>query len=207
MLKKNSLFNLGWTLLLLSLFACACQVFPAAQEVETATPALEVATRTPEPASQARANDWLTIKQWATSAEASSEFAVPEWGADQATGAPDAPGCGDYQFSWASAASDGIATLELTYETPVYITEIIIIQSFNPDQVIKVEVLDPDDEFQVIYQKLPEAVGRPCPYHLSLLVDNLDFKSNVIRVTVDQSVLGLGWNEIDAVQLLGVSGE
>ncbi|OQY32780.1 MAG: hypothetical protein B6I38_04190 [Anaerolineaceae bacterium 4572_5.1] len=207
MLKRKTFFNLSGVLLFLSVLACACQVLPAAREDETATPTMSAALPTADTVSQARSEEWLTLRQWAISAEASSEFADPEWGAVQAVGKPNAPGCGDYQFSWASAASDGIATLELTYETPVYITEIIIVQSFNPDQVVKIEVLDLADEFQTVYQKEPVSVDRPCPYYLSVLVDDLDFKSNVIRVTVDQSVLGLGRNEIDAVQLLGASSK
>jgi len=72
------------------------------------------------PAAATQAGDELTdghrfpesgvIYQWAMSAEASSEFSSPEWSAEQAVGAPDSPGCGDYQFSWASAASDSIDT-------------------------------------------------------------------------------------------------
>ena len=207
MLKKNCLFNLGCLLFLLSMFTGACQALPAESGDEMAAPTSDALTPTIDPTAQGQATGQLEFKQWAISAEASSEYVVPEWGAEQATGAPDAPGCGDYQFAWASAASDGIDTLKLTYERPVYITEIIIIQSFNPDQVVKVEVLNPDDEFQVVYQKQPEAVGRPCPYSLSVLVEDLGFKSNVIRITVDQSVLGLGWNEIDAVRLVGLIGE
>ena len=39
------------------------------------------------------------LYQWGLSAESSTEFANPEWGAEQASGIPDAPGCGDYQFA------------------------------------------------------------------------------------------------------------
>jgi len=78
------------------------------------------------------------IYQWAVSAEASSEFSSPEWSAEQAVGEPDSPGCGDYQFSWASAASDSIDTLTVVFPELVYPLEIIIHESFNSDQVAKV---------------------------------------------------------------------
>ena len=144
------------------------------------------------------------IMQWAVAAEASSEFSDPEWSADQALGKPDSPGCGDYQFAWASAASDSIDTLVLKYTTPVYPLKIVIHQIFNPDQVVKVEVLDPDrGGYYTVLQKNPTRVDRPCPYQLEVLVDGIDFLTNTIRITVDQSQLGLGWNEIDAVQLIG----
>lgn len=144
------------------------------------------------------------IEQWGISAEASSEFANPEWSASQVIGKPDAPGCGDYQFSWASAASDSIATLEVSFSSLVYPLEIFIHESFNPDQVVKVEVLNPDTgAYYTVLQKNPTQVDRPCPYVLEIIVKGIDFKTDQIRITVDQSQLGLGWNEIDAVQLVG----
>ncbi len=203
MLDKKR-FILVWLLLFLSLGVGACQT---GRGDGTAAPTPGVIDRAFEPTPPGWAEYQPLLRQWAVAAEASSVYVEPEWGAEQATGPPDAPGCGDYQFAWASAVSDEVATLDLTYETPVYVSEIIIIQSFNPNQVVKVEVLDPDGEYIVVYQDSPVVVDRPCPYSLAVPVEELDFKSDTIRITVDQSVLGLGWNEIDAVRLVGVEGE
>ena len=146
-----------------------------------------------------------TISQWAVDAEASSVFAEPEWGPEKALGPPDSPGCGDYQFAWASAASDGIDQLTVYFSVPVLPVEINIHQSFNPDQVVKVEVYNPEREvYFSVLQKNPETVDRPCPYPLSVPVSEIDFQTDQVRITVDQSQLGLGWNEIDAVELVGV---
>lgn len=76
-------------------------------------------------------------------------------------------------------------------------------ESFHPDQVVKVEVGTPEGAFQTVYQSEPRQVDRPCPYTLSIEVDQVMVKVDKVRLTVDQSVLGLGWNEIDAVQLSG----
>jgi hypothetical protein len=158
-----------------------------------------------EPASENRSG---VIYQWAVSAEASSEFSSPEWSAEQAVGRPDSPGCGDYQFSWASAASDSIDTLIVKFPILVYPLEIIIHESFNSDQVTKVEVQDPERlGYYTVLQKNPTKVDRPCPYQLIVPVEGIDFLTNTVRITVDQSQLGLGWNEIDAVQLIGRRGE
>lgn len=144
------------------------------------------------------------VYQWSISAEASTEFANPEWGAEQVIGMPDAPGCGDYQFAWASAASDSIDTLVVSFSASVYPLEIVIHESFNPDQVVKVEVFDQETGgYYTVLQKNPVQVDRPCPYQLSVPVEGIDFRTNLVRITVDQSQLGLGWNEIDAVQLIG----
>ena len=203
MFENKRVLSIGWITVFLVLLTGSCQALPGDQADE---PALSPSGATEEPlilTTQGWVGSQLVIRQWAVSAEASSTYVEPEWGPNQATGAPDAPGCGDYQFAWASASNDEIATLELVYKTPVYVSEIIIVQSFNPDQVIKVEILNPDDEYQLVYQKIPVVVDRPCPYSLSVPVGELDFKSDTIRITVDQSVLGLGWNEIDAVRLVG----
>ena len=144
------------------------------------------------------------ISQWASNAEGSSEFANPEWSAAQLIDSPDAPGCGDYQLAWASAASDSIEPLEVGFLTRVYPLEIYIHQSFNPNQVVKVEVLNPDTgAYYTVLQKNPIQIDRPCPYVLEIIVEGIDFETDRIRITVDQSQLGLGWNEIDAVQLIG----
>lgn len=163
-------------------------------------------TFTPDPTQIASARYPATgvLYQWGISAEASAEFASPEWGAEQVVGKPDAPGCGDYQFAWASAASDSIATLDIAFSTSVFPLEIVIHESFNPDQVVKVEVFDSETGgFYTILQKNPVQVDRPCPFQLIIPVEGIDFRTNLVRITVDQSQLGMGWNEIDAVQLIG----
>jgi len=86
--------------------------------------------------------------------------------------------------------------------------EIIIHQSFNPDQISKVEVQDPERQgYYTVLQKNPLRVDRPCPFELVVPVEGIDFLTNTVRITVDQSQLGLGWNEIDSVQLIGIRGE
>jgi hypothetical protein len=86
--------------------------------------------------------------------------------------------------------------------------EIIIHESFNPDQIVKVEVLDADrGTYYTVLQKNPLQVDRPCPFELSVPVSGINFRTNTVRITVDQSQLGLGWNEIDAIQLIGARGD
>lgn len=190
-----------WLVLILIFFTCGlagCQSQGEVDEIPE-TPGIEPTAE----------NELLlpaagVLIQWGNSAEASSEFAVPEWSAEQVIGNPDAPGCGDYQFAWASAASDSIETLIVGFSEEVYPLEINILESFNPDQVVKVEVLDPETgAYYTVLQKNPVKVDRPCPFELKVAVDGINFKTNQVRITVDQSQLGLGWNEIDAVQLIG----
>lgn len=193
-----------WTILILSFLLAGCQGDPNAlqpTEVVTETP---IPTQNPTHAAAERYPATGVIYQWGINAEASSEFANPEWSAAEATGSPDVISCGDFQFAWASAASDSIETIEIEYSRLVYPLEIIIHESYNPDQVVKVEVLNPETGgYYTVLQKNPVQIDRPCPYQLVVPVEGIDFTSNLVRITVDQSQLGLGWNEIDAVQLIG----
>jgi hypothetical protein len=143
------------------------------------------------------------VRQWATETEASSEYASPEWSAGQAIGAPDTNRCGDYQTAWATAGSDAIETLVLTYTLSVQVTGVNVIQSFNPNQVTKVELLDSFGRPTEIYNQPPAQIDQPCPYTLTIEVEKTEKRFNHIRITVDQSILGLGWNQIDAVELVG----
>lgn len=143
------------------------------------------------------------LRQWANQAQASDSFDTPEWSAGQATGAPDTERCGDYQTAWASASSDTVAWLEVSFPTRVHVTAVNVIQSFNPNQVTKVELLGDFGRVLEIYTAVPEQIDRPCPYTLSIPVPRTEATYSSVRITVDQSVLGLGWNEIDAVELVG----
>ncbi len=145
------------------------------------------------------------VSQWAAGAEASSEFANPEWAALQAVGEPDTTRCGDYATAWATAGSDTVETLVLTYTQAVHVVGINIVQSFNPNQVVRVELVGSFGRAATVYEGEPYQVDQPCPFILAIPVERTNARFDRLRITVDQSVLGLGWNEIDAVELIGES--
>jgi hypothetical protein len=142
------------------------------------------------------------IRQWAAGATASSEFGSSSWTAMQATGAPNTVECGDYTTAWASLGYNTIEWLEVSYVTPVVPTQINIHQSFHPSQVVRVEVLKTDGTYETIYTTTPSTI-EACPYVLSIAV-TVDYAISRIRITVDQAQAG-SWNEIDAVELVGIT--
>lgn len=144
-----------------------------------------------------------TLHQWAISARASSEYGEDSWSADQATGEPDATECGDSVFAWASLEPDGLEWLELTYTTPVYPTSISIYMNYNPSQVYEVQVIDVNGNAYTVIETEPEYVEY-CPDVYEITLDlTKPILANQVRILVDQSILGLGWTEIDAVELVG----
>jgi hypothetical protein len=146
------------------------------------------------------------IRQWATSATASSEYSNPRWSASQATGAPDTPDCGDSATAWAASNDNTVEWLELRYDVPVRPTQVNVIQSNSPDQVVFVDLLDTEGEYHDIYLGEPEG-KLECPYILSIPVGDANYLAVGVKITLDQSVIAAPWNEIDAVELVGyVSG-
>jgi len=142
------------------------------------------------------------IEQWASSATASSYFGTTDrWSPDQATGAPDTDECGDYDTAWASAISTGEDWLEVTFDTAVEPTEINIYASYNPSAIVKVEVKDTDGAYHTIWEGEPELVDE-CPTITTFSVTAAGLKAKTVRISIDQSN-HTGWDEIDAVQLVG----
>lgn len=124
----------------------------------------------------------------------------------QATGAPDTEGCGDLETAWASSEGAGVQWIELTYALPVRPTEVNIIETYNPDHVVKVEMISTVSEYVTVYESDPQDMGEDwCPYNLSIAVD-ADYEVAGLRITIDQTEL-LSWNEIDAVELVGYAAE
>jgi len=165
-------------------------------------------TMAPEPttAPEPTPEEGLTmVQQWATGAIASSEYGSPNWSAEQATGEPNTPECGDYTSAWAASDPDTEEWIELTYDTPVYATQINIYESYNPDQVILVALIDQDGLYREVYTAEPTEVDT-CPYVLTIDVPQTDYLVTGVLITIDQSFIG-DWNEIDAVELVGYTDE
>ncbi|HEX7557001.1 MAG TPA: discoidin domain-containing protein [Leptolinea sp.] len=145
------------------------------------------------------------IHQWAVSAKASSQYSDPNWAASQAIGEPDVFVCGDNIKAWAAEKEDSIEWIDLDYSTPVIPSEINIYQNYKPSQVTEVALFTPNGKKYIAWEGYPEKV-KNCPDLMTVTV-NLDKKVavNKIRVTLDQRVNGWGWNEIDAVELVGTN--
>jgi hypothetical protein len=78
-----------------------------------------------------------------------------------------------------------------------------IVQSYSPNQVLYVDLLDTDGEYHEIYLGEPVDRSDSCPYTLSIPVEDADYLAVAVKITIDQSVLA-NWNEIDAVELVGI---
>ena len=115
---------------------------------------------------------------------------------------------GDQVTAWASQSNTTEEWLELGYAVPLYVTEITIYQSYNPTQITKVELIEPNGTAHEVFSDVPQDKGENCPYKTVISWENpLNYPTENVRISVDQSVLGLGWAEIDAVELTGIQVE
>jgi hypothetical protein len=142
--------------------------------------------------------------QWAIQATASSTYndaqGTASWSANQATGAPNVEKYGDDGAAWTPKTPDsGIEWLDLRYPKPVHANEVRIRESCGSGAVVKVEVYDEQGVANTVWQ------GNDPTTQLNYLIvkfPKTTFKTDRVKVTLATNVVP-GWNEIDAVQLVG----
>jgi hypothetical protein len=178
--------------------------------------ALEAVARDGDPESRGRSQAVLRrlsesgvdaegrLRQWARAARASSEYQADSWGAIQATGRPNTTQGGDAVTAWASLAADSDEEwLELGYEQAVLPRLVRVHETFHPGAVSKIEAKDADGRWQVLWQG--QDPTRSAPGWLEIRVEAA-FATREIRITIDNDAVP-GWNEIDAVELVGETAD
>jgi hypothetical protein len=142
--------------------------------------------------------------QWAIQATASSSYNDAKgqegWSANQATGAPNVDKYGDDSKAWTSKTPDaGIEWLDLTYPKAVHAEEVRVRESCGSGAVIKVEVFDEQGGAHNVW------AGNDPTTELNYLMVKFPktaYKTGRVKITLATNVVP-GWNEIDAVQLVG----
>lgn len=142
--------------------------------------------------------------QWAIQATASSAYNDAEgtasWSANQATGAPNVEKYADDGAAWTSKTPDGgIEWLDLKYPKPVHATEVRVRESFGSGAVIKIEVYDEQGAAHAVWQGNDPTTDLN---YLMVKFPKTTFTTDRVKVTLATNVVS-GWNEIDAVQLVG----
>ncbi|MBI4563754.1 MAG: hypothetical protein HY716_03555 [Planctomycetes bacterium] len=140
-------------------------------------------------------------RQWANHARASSEYSAEGWSARQACGAPNTPTAGDQPTAWASLdPNGGLQWIELSYELPVQPVGVRIHQTHNPGAVVRIEAGGAQKQWTLLWQGADRAAE--CPRWLDVRFDPPPFSTRAIKITLDTKLVP-GWNEIDAVELIG----
>ena len=80
-------------------------------------------------------------------------------------------------------------------------TLITIFENYGVSSIVRVEVIDTDGRYHTVHTA--SAAKATCPRRLEIDVSALTFEVKAVRINTDQRLLN-DWNEIDAVQLMGV---
>jgi len=141
------------------------------------------------------------VRLWASRATASSQYGDPPWSAMQATGKPNTMQAGDSQTAWATrASSGGVEWLELTYAAVLAPSKIRIRETFNPGAVSKVEIKAQDGAYHTVWEGHDPT--RACPAYFTVAIEDPVPATNTVKIWLDTRRVQ-GWNEIDAVELIG----
>ncbi len=90
--------------------------------------------------------------QWASQAQASTQYRPEDYSAKQATGAPDVASYSDNKRAWTpSAAERQKEWLELGFSKPVYATEVRVRQTFNPGAIVEVIAIEPNGQWHYLW--------------------------------------------------------
>ena len=137
-------------------------------------------------------------------ATTSHAAALRAWGPEQVVGAPNTPGQGDFVTAWASLSEDGqMEWLLLDYARSVVPSQLRVFETFNPGAVVKVTALDAQGKETPLWEGQDPLLGNTG--HVAELPLNGKRPTRQIKLYLD-SVKVAGWNEIDAVELIGRDG-
>lgn len=142
--------------------------------------------------------------QWAVTASASSSYndasGHDDNSAFQATDAPNVQTEGDNGNAWTPKEPDaGLEWLDLVYSKPVFANAVRIRESAGAGAVTKVDVYDEQGQPHTLWTGTDPTTGLN---YFMLNLPKTAFKTNHLRLTLATNVIS-GYNEIDAVQLVG----
>ena len=148
--------------------------------------------------------------EWASDADASSTYSTnPKdketgWSPYKMVGKPDVDKYGDNGNAWASKnPNKGIEWVKLTFPKAVNATGIRIRQSYNPGAVIKIELIDDKGKNHTVWSGVDDTKYETGKIkYFSTNFDKTDYKTKTVKITLATNSVS-GWNEIDAVQLVG----
>ncbi len=147
--------------------------------------------------------------QWAIDAEASSSYGSASgksqsWSPEQMIGEPNVEKYGDNGNGWASKDPDkGIEWVILTFAKAVNAEGLRVRQSYNPGAIVKVELFDENGKGYVVWNGTDKTRYKENTIqYFTAEFEKTKYKTKKVKLTLASNVVN-GWNEIDAVQLLG----
>ena len=124
------------------------------------------------------------------------------WGPEQITGPPDTDRAGDIQTAWASREPDaGAEWLWADFEHAIELAQVRIRETFNPGAISKVTAVINGQ--QIVLWEGNAATGQAPRDFVVNAPSGINAQSVVVHL--DTSRVS-GWNEVDAIELVGADG-
>ena len=137
------------------------------------------------------------LSQWASGATASSEYSTSGWSANQATGAPNTDKCGDINTAWAPRSSGSDPEwLKLSFTTPVLATGVRVHETYNAGSLSRVDLVDTSGQSHTVWTGTD---STSCPGWFEITFPKTEYPVNAVILHTKIA----GWEEIDAVELIG----
>ena len=126
------------------------------------------------------------------------------WGPEQVVGPPNTHAAGDIPTAWAPLASQGGngEWLHVNYDQAVDISEIRVRETHNPGAIAKLAAVLPDGREVVIWEGVTPPTQAPVDTAFSAPAG---LQAHSVKIYLDRT-RAPGWNEIDAVELVGRDG-
>jgi hypothetical protein len=142
--------------------------------------------------------------QWASGATASSSYGDAKeqerYSPWQATGAPNVDQESDNGNAWTSKSADaGMEWLELTFPNAVHATGLRVRESDGAGAIVRVEIFEENGTIHNLWTGTDPTKGLN---YFVLTFPKTTYKTNHVKVMLATNLIQ-GWNEIDAVQLVG----
>jgi hypothetical protein len=126
------------------------------------------------------------------------------WGPEQLVGPPDTHAAGDMPTAWAPLSSRGGRDewLQVNYDRAVDISEIRVRETYNPGAIAKLAAVLPDGQEVVIWEGVTPPTEAPADTGFAAPAG---LQAQSVKIYLDRT-RAPGWNEIDAVELVGRDG-
>jgi len=139
-----------------------------------------------------------------SSHSAEGQLQQRSWGPEQMVGPPNTQDAGDYATAWAPKASRGAGEewIHLGYDNTVELAQINVRETYNPGAISKIAAVLPNGQETILWEGVEPASQAPVDMSFSLPAG---VHANQVKVYLDRRRVP-GWNEIDAVELIGRDG-
>ncbi|QDV46065.1 Thermophilic serine proteinase precursor [Stieleria neptunia] len=151
----------------------------------------------------------FTLQKWLYAdrvIEFSSQYTTTAWSAAQALGAPDTFSYGDLQTAWAPRSENGTEEfLTVGFAEPLLASGVVIRETFGNGFVRQVEARNATTGAFVTVAEPQDNSLANVPFDFLVTWPQTNYPVDAVRITIDTDHNQNAYEEIDAVQLRGVT--